>query len=223
MVQLFGFLALVVALLAPAHPAAAAPIQIKYTLTGGNQFPPGPLDHTDYVYPLTSLGGPIASGSLTVTLYASGCSHPPVAGSGVCLRNFAFVTTQGQDFGVANLSLALIRTVTLGPGRALNFLGWRGDQACNYDGCTGYGTYLDIRADEGGLLAPLGARTNYFYLQYSFSWSGLSLSGTYIVGQEISRVPEPRGSLPGLACLVVLCCLAGARSVTSRALRRRRG
>ena len=99
MVQLVGFGALVVFLLGQAHPTAAAPIVVKYTLTGGSQFPGPGLERFD---PLVSPGGPIASGSLTVTLYAAGCSTPPVTGSSVCLRNFAFLTTQGQSFGVAN-------------------------------------------------------------------------------------------------------------------------
>ena len=99
MVQLVGFGALVVFLLGQAHPTAAAPIVVKYTLTGGSQFPGPGLERFD---PLVSPGGPIASGSLTVTLYAAGCSTPPVAGASICLRNFAFLTTQGQSFGVAN-------------------------------------------------------------------------------------------------------------------------
>jgi hypothetical protein len=103
MAQLFRVIALtVVLLLAQAQPTAAAPEVVQYTLTGGNQFPGPGFENFD---PLVSPGGPIASGSLTVTLYAAGCSSPPVSGSLVCLRNFAFLTTQGQGF-VANRVLA---------------------------------------------------------------------------------------------------------------------
>jgi len=113
MVQLFVFVALVVALLGQAQPAAAAPEVVKYTLTGGAQFPGPGFEGFD---PLTSPGGPIASGSLTVTLDAAGCSTPPVAGAGVCLRNFSFLTTQGQSFGVANRVLETLPALSFATG-----------------------------------------------------------------------------------------------------------
>ena len=55
-----------------AFPAAAAPILIEYTLTGDDQFFSGTFSQ-----PFTPNFGPIDSGSLTVTLYAAGCSTPP--------------------------------------------------------------------------------------------------------------------------------------------------
>ena len=106
MVQLFGLAAMTITLLVQAHPADAAPVRVEYALTGGNQFPGPGFEGLD---PLVSPGGAIASGSLIVTLYAAGCSTPPGTGSSVCLRNFEFLSTQGQSFGVANRVLEDVR------------------------------------------------------------------------------------------------------------------
>jgi hypothetical protein len=190
MVQLFRVVALtVVLLLDQAQPTAAAPEVVQYTLTGGNQFPGPGFEGYD---PLVSPGGPIASGSLTVTLHAAGCSSPPVSGSFVCLRNFAFLTTQGQSFGVANRVLAdpekasaltfaagdsptsvavgnldgdgtFQRPAYRGPGLAIDLHATAyGYSYFTGSGTSHNGTALNLRADEAGRLEPSGTRTPFF-------------------------------------------------------------